>query len=333
MTRQLPGRDFRTSASPAAVAIICTALLAGIVCLAPTGHAESHPDAGVPGLCASSLGMTFVLIPGGDFEMGGASDDPRYAAVEPPHRVWVDDFWMQETEVTVDQFVVGYNEIARAQPARARLMLTEGPTPNPQLGALPDGAGWRAVVNVAAHGHAVTRVTWAGACLFADWLSRRDGVTYRLPTEAEWEKAAKGGEDLRYSWGSDFDPGKVLADVARPGRIAPNPLLLYDLTGNAWEWCLDLFEPDYYKTKPCRNPCGPAHTPSGRHSVRGVGGAGALDAPICYSTIYRVGQEASHDRQGFRLVREVSRPASGAPAPERGPEPAGPTPLPREDRR
>jgi formylglycine-generating enzyme len=118
--------------------------------------------------------------------------------------------------------------------------------------------------------HPVTLVTQGDAMAYCRWLSGRIGQLVRLPTEAEWERAARGGLDQhRYPWGDDIDPAKAnfLLDPelkrqrgTRPvGSYAPNGFDLYDMAGNVWQWVADWYGADAYRDGDDRNPRGPAH--------------------------------------------------------------------------
>jgi formylglycine-generating enzyme required for sulfatase activity len=117
--------------------------------------------------------------------------------------------------------------------------------------------------------HPVTLVTFADALAYCAWLSTRLPEAVRLPTEAEWERAARGNlEGQRYPWGDDIDASRAnfLPDPAlkryrgtRPvGSFAPNAFALYDMVGNVWEWVADWYAPDAYRASERRNPQGPS---------------------------------------------------------------------------
>ncbi len=117
--------------------------------------------------------------------------------------------------------------------------------------------------------HPVTLVTHADAMAYCRWLSGQIGQLVRLPTEAEWERAARGGlEQKRYPWGDDIDAsrGNFLPEPAlkrhrgtRPvGSYAPNGFELYDMAGNVWQWVADWYGADAYRAADDRNPRGPA---------------------------------------------------------------------------
>ncbi len=176
--------------------------------------------------------------------------------------------------------------------------------------------------------HPVVNITWNDAVAMSRWLSRKEGKAYRLPTEAEWEYAARAGTRTRYSSGDDpesllkvgntFDAGtarhwphwKAYAhassdgfDFTAPvGSFAPNALGLYDMHGNAWEWCADWHADDYYVKSPVDDPQGPA---SGTVRVR-RGGSWHTWAFYARSS-YRNwnAPDTRYTLVGMRLLREV----------------------------
>ena len=109
--------------------------------------------------------------------------------------------------------------------------------------------------------HPVVNVSWNDAVAFAAWLSRKEGRTYRLPTEAEWEYACRAGTTTRYSSGDDPEGLAAVGNVggkgtAPVGRYNPNAWGLFDMHGNVWEWCSDGYAADYYKRSPVDDPQG-----------------------------------------------------------------------------
>jgi formylglycine-generating enzyme required for sulfatase activity len=152
-------------------------------------------------------------------------DDER-----PVHRVWVDAFAIGVTQVTNRQ----YAEFVQA----TGHPLPESPFVDPD--------------------QPIVAVSWFDAVAFCDWLSDVEGRRIRLPSEAEWECAARGGvEGMRYPWGNAI-PTQDDADGPRPvGRGESNPYGLYDLCENVHEWCGDWYAADFYRISPERNPRGP----------------------------------------------------------------------------
>ena len=181
-----------------------------------------------------------ILVKGGSFQMG--SEDGR-SNEKPLHEVKVSDFYLAQTEVTVKQ----YNLFCRA---------TER---SPKKGE---------------ETHPVVNVSWDDAVAYCKWLSQETGHTYRLPTEAEWEFAARGGnaekdKNYRYAGSNDLDAVAWYTDNSGSqthpvGQKQPNGLGLYDMSGNVWEWCADWYASDYYASSPSTNPQGP---PGGSYRV------------------------------------------------------------------
>jgi formylglycine-generating enzyme required for sulfatase activity len=186
-------------------------------------------------------GVDMVEIPGGSFWMGW---DEGGRGERPRHRVWTEAFAIARAPVTNQQY--------------APFLDAAGIAPPP----------WWSDPRFSHPDQPVVGVTWFEAQSFCEWLSAHTGRAHRLPTEAEWEKAARAGRDgARFPWGDDrpdeasFDRPPILADMRA------NPVGLVGLSGVCHEWCLDWEDPRYYAVSPERNPQGP---PSGtRKSSRG----------------------------------------------------------------
>jgi formylglycine-generating enzyme len=178
-----------------------------------------------------------AVIPAGDFLMGcdEGADNER-----PVHRVWVDRFALARTAVTNRLYGFFIRDGGRTAPAS----FSDGEFSHPD--------------------QPVTSVSWLDAAAYCAWLAERTGKPYRLPTEAEWERAARGGFAGRlYTWGDDPPHGQPhyftawLHGPARVGQRPPNGFGLYDISENVHEWCADWYDPHYYRDSPDRNPQGP----------------------------------------------------------------------------
>ncbi len=194
-------------------------------------------------------GAEMVLIPAGGFLMGSSTEE---ADESPMHSVYIDDFYMDRYVVTNAQYKVFVDDnpqwskhsIPREYHDRNYLKLWD------EENCYPQGKG----------NHPIVSVSWYAAMAYAQWSGKR------LPTEAEWEKAARGGlVGKTYPWGDSIDRHKANYGKRWDGQIAkirmtpvgsypPNRYGLCDMVGNIREWCLDAYHADYYKHSPQSNP-------------------------------------------------------------------------------
>lgn len=317
---------------------------------------ETHP----PGM---------VWIPGGEFSMG--SDDAGESICSLPgvtqdavpiHRVLVTGFWMDECEVTNRQFAefikaTGYVTVAERRPTAEEFPtappenLVAGSTvfaPAKQPVPLDNHFEWWQYIPGATWQHPtglessvqgcddypVVQVAWEDAATYARWAGKR------LPTEAEWEFAARGGKAGElYAWGSDFRPdGNYQANtwqgtfplqggdtgldgfvgLAPVRQYGPNAFGLYDMAGNVWEWTGDWYRPDYYKSlatlqRVVVNPQGPTepYDPAEPGERKRVQRGGSFLCTDQYCTRYLVGARGkgevrtASNHVGFRCVKQA----------------------------
>jgi sulfatase modifying factor 1 len=310
-----------------------------------------------------------VWIPGGEFSMG-AQDLPDMDPVgmnpakdsRPIHRVYVDGFWMDQTEVTNKQFAkfvraTGYVTVAERKPRTEEFpaALPENLVAGSVVFAPPDhpiplnddfqwwtykkGADWRHPLGPQSNfkgkeNYPVVQVAYEDAMAYAKWAGKR------LPTEAEWEFAARGGQAGRiFVWGDEFRPmGKWMANtfqghfpdtdsgddgyvgIAPVAQFPANAYGLFDMAGNVWQWTSDWYRPDYYQELTAaggvaHNPRGPesSYDPSEPGQPKKVQRSGSFLCTDQYCSRYMVGTRGKGEvstgtnHLGFRCVRDPRR--------------------------
>jgi len=218
------------------------------------------------------------FIPAGEFQMGS---NEGYLHERPVHTVYLDAFYIDKFEVTNAQ----YKKFMEATGHSAPYYWNDSTYNTPK--------------------HPVVGVTWNDAVSYAEWAGKR------LPTEAEWEKAARGGlVGKRYPWGDDITSdnanydgigGKDQWNYTSPvGSFAPNGYGLYDMAGNVWEWCADWYGNNYYASSPKSNPTGPS---SGSYHVCRGGSWNSLDNDLRTANRSYDFPTGANLGLGFRCVR------------------------------
>ena len=314
-------RASRSGSWAAAVLACGVAPFVGVGCEdtpAPqTQPAETRPSPGPPGESSATLtnaiGMKLVYIKPGSFMMGSTqsakevarlakSRTDLYTDEHPPHRVTITKgFHMGAHEVTQEQ----YETVMGRNPSHFR-----------KGGDYP-----------------VEGVSWEKATEFCRKLSAREGQTYRLPTEAEWEYACRAGTTTPFAFGNTISVGQANYDsrhvygtgqkgkyrkcTTPVGTLKPNAWGLYDMHGNVWEWCQDWHAAGYYARSPSTDPPGPE---SGQSRVLRGGSWGS--PPHYCRSVFRLWFHPSYRSclNGFRVVL--------APEPPEPPKPPAPTPVP-----
>jgi formylglycine-generating enzyme required for sulfatase activity len=283
----------------------------------------------IPG---TEVTYAMVPIPGGEFVMGSPdSEKARNADEGPQHRVKIDPFWMQQCEVTWNEYELFM------YPDEERRM----------RGTIPSDSGGDKLADAVTHpskpyvemsfgmgkdGFPAISMTQHAANKYCQWLSAKTGHFYRLPTEAEWEYACRAGSTTAYFFGDD--PAK-LGEYAwfeqnsdfkyqKVGKKKPNPWGLYDIYGNVVEWVLDQYDPEYYKTGSKGTSAEPWNKATKPYPLAARGGSWDDEAPRCRSAARR-GSDRSWKMQdpqlpkslwyfsdaqfvGFRIVRPLKVP-------------------------
>ncbi len=328
--------------------LLFTLLLVGTLAVTETLRAASPPQKTLE----NSLGMKLMLIPAGEFMMGSGDSGevlakvyvqyghkPHYYDDElPQHRVRITKpFYFCQYETTNGQFrqfvaAAGYKTQAETDiiddpkglggwAFNQKLEKFEGRRP---------GFDWRHPGFAVPDEQPVVDVSWNDVVAFCEWLSKKEGHKYRLPTEAEWEYAARAGTTTRYWSGNDPASLAKIANIADAsffeafphyypriktapehdgfslpapvGSFPPNAFGLCDVHGNVWEWTADWYDENYYAHSPVDDPKGP---PTGHQHVR-RGGAWHT-APLYARVTYRNYNtpQSRYPNLGFRVVRNA----------------------------
>jgi formylglycine-generating enzyme required for sulfatase activity len=219
-----------------------------------------------------ATGMEFVLVPGGCYQMGNLQGGGSYTEY-PVHDVCVDSFYAGKTEVTQGQWL----KIMKENPATIQ----------------------------SGDDYPVESISRTDAIEFMKKMAKKGDKGYRLPTEAEWEFACRsGGKEEKFCGGDnvkdiawfDKNSGKTPHQVAQKN---PNGLGLYDMSGNVWEFCSDIFAKTYYENSPKQNPQG---ADSGRHYLKRGGSWDINENFQRAATRGRGGYDEKHYSTGFRVV-------------------------------
>jgi formylglycine-generating enzyme required for sulfatase activity len=271
-------------------------------------------------------GATMVPIPAGEFWMGSSQAEidrlveecrkegrqekncrELYSDQQPRHRILLDAYYVDQHEVTNQQFerfVRERNYQTEAEKRGFSLVWIDTPngvqplenikgatwrTPNPLSGLLPLPS------------HPVVQISWADADAYCKWAGKR------LLTEAEWEAAARGREARRYPWGDTWVPENVNGEGRGRGPMpvghphGRSPYDVYDMAGNVWEWVADHYDKDYYQRTPSKNPTGP----SGPAKLKVLRGGSWVDTPNTLTSAYRhsADPKMASNTIGFRCGR------------------------------
>ena len=295
------------------VQILSSILLINFLNLTPELLHKDDTKAAVKISCINKGSCLFdiemIYVKGGVFNMGndkGENDE------KPIHTVEVSDYYISKHEITVaqfDQFVKETKYVTTAERAGWCYVWVE------KKWEKRKDINWRHDMDgnirpESDYNHPVIFVSWNDANAFCKWYSEKTGSSFRLPTEAEWEFAARGGNKSRdYDYSGSNDPDKVAwcwfnsgKTTHAAGTKSPNELGIYDMSGNVWEWCLDYYNPEYYSVSPGKDPTGPQKGPY--KVLRG----GSWDWDVYFAGVTL--RNWSHPRfrysnYGFRIARSV----------------------------
>jgi formylglycine-generating enzyme required for sulfatase activity len=279
----------------------------------------------------NSLGMKLVLIPAGEFMMGDGEPAEQLAQTfnatpesfrreYPQHRVRITKpFYMGQYPVTLGEFLMFYHD--------AKYQVEIERDGKASLGKLDNGGygesttfrpwapgGWEPGMD-----HPVVYVTWNDAVAFCQWLSKKEGKEYRLPTEAQWEYACRAGSTTMYCFGDSEDQLGDYAWYNKGGSVwqlytdwgtkpvggkRPNAWGLYDVHGNVCQWCADWYDEHYYSNSPTEDPTGP--TTGERRVLRG---GRWVNNANCSRSAYRafVSPDYRMNDISFRVSRVVNK--------------------------
>ena len=236
--------------------------------------------------------MEFVRIPAGEFEMGSdpQKDKEAYSDEQPQHHVTLREYWIGRTPVTNAQYA-------------SFVQAVSGHAPNDWLNGQPP---------VKKLYHPVVKVTWQDAVNYCKWMSTLVGKSIYIPTEAEWEKAARGTDGRMYPWGDQLPDASICnyglknKDTSSVGQYSPlgdSPYGCMDMAGNVWEWCADWYDSYHYANASKINPTGPA---IGHYRV--VRGGSWLDVSRFIRSAYRFrhGPIDQQNNLGFRCLLDIT---------------------------
>lgn len=271
----------------------------------------------------SSISFKMIPVKGGEFSYGSPESETNRKADEGPQRkIKISPFWMEEHEVTYDEFLLFFNDETTSRNSDVDAVTR----PTPQYIDLSWGMGKQG-------GFPVNSMSQQTALMYCRWLYKQTGQFYRLPTEAEWEYACRAGATTSYYFGDDNKQLKEHAWFAENSKNKyqkikqkkPNAWGLYDMLGNVAEWTLDQYDEDFYKSLK-DGDSDPIHEAKKKYN-RVVRGGSYLDAPEILRCANRWKSEASWNRRdpqipkskwwltdamgvGFRIVRPLQQPST-----------------------
>jgi iron(II)-dependent oxidoreductase len=273
-----------------------------------------------------------VLIPAGDFIMGSSDEQVEryvkqfnwdynwYEDERPQHTVYLDAYYIDKYEVTNAQYKKFIDETGHSVPTESReavknilreVFQSTGQldVPDSYINAVMDTCEpyiWKnGTYPPNKADHPVLLVSWDDANAYCQWAGKR------LPTEAEWEKAARGKDGRTYPWGEEIDPTRLNYDEHAGGTtkvgsypLGVSPFGVYDMAGNVWEWVADWYDKDYYRYSPRKNPKGPKSGTS--HVLRGGSWKfDGYDARVADRNYHLGNPSYVYNLNGFRCAKDA----------------------------
>lgn len=280
--------------------------------------ALAHAESALPESFISKDGVRMHHVASGEFLMG--TDHPMLSSTAPTHKVYVSGFYMDEHPVTNRQFAAFLSDMFKSTdpPIRKQwVVLRTDLASQERQQWWPTEIGFEYGKYIAYEGfknYPAITINWDAADKYCRWAGKR------LPTEAEWEKAARGGlSQMDYTWGNE-SPIKTLvynrvwltnASPPPTGPVKgylPNGYGLYDMAGLVWEWCADWYSPDYYKSSPLDDPRGPAE--GVEKSQRGGGWSNPAGSLYVAVRNY-LAPDGIDETTGFRCAADESAASQG----------------------
>jgi formylglycine-generating enzyme required for sulfatase activity len=235
---------------------------------------------------AAGVVMEFVRVPAGEFTMGSAEAEQSYPDEQPQHKVFLDEYLIGKYLVTNRQYQAFLHSTGYSHWEHGTVLANKD-------------------------NHPVVSISWRDALAFCQWVSTLAHLKIRLPSEAEWEKAARGTDGRTYPWGNQrpdnnlLNYNRAVGDTtqvgAYPAGVSPYGAL--DMAGNAWEWVNDIYDLHYYASSPASNPPGPA---SGEYRVLRGGAWSSTQRNVrSVNRLSSLPTDAG-TASGFRCARSIS---------------------------
>jgi len=235
-----------------------------VSCAANTSISDMSPKFQIKS--AESISIDWINIPAGSFEMGDNFDEGD-SDEKPVHTVYLDAFYISKYEITHEQYIQFLNAVGvNSDGTYNGKVLVDMADTDCAIGYSNGQFYFKGSSTASTKNTPVFEITWNGGKEFCKWLSNKKGKDIDLPTEAQWEKAARGTDQRRYPWGNSSPNCSTVNYNKCQGKVMPvgsypsgkSPYGVHDMAGNVWEWCQDWYDENYYTSSPTNNPQGPS---------------------------------------------------------------------------